>query len=178
VSALKEEISQKRAFSSPEQEAVLNLLRTADCLERALQRKIRPWGITSTQYNVLRILRGAQPRGLTCSAIGDRMITAEPDITRLLGRLKTLKLIRQQRDQRDRRMIWTQISPSGMALLEETDTAVEQYPRFLLGHLTQDQIATLIDLAERARARCGDVQAPVSCDGTGKETCPRPKGMK
>ena len=172
MSALREEIAQRKDFSSPEEEALLNVMRTADCLQRVLQRRIRPWGITSTQYNVLRILRGAQPRGLTCSAIGDRMITAEPDITRLLARLRTLKLIRQQRDKRDRRVVWTQISPSGLALLEETDADVQQFPRELLGHLGEEQIATLIHLLEQARARCGDGHEPVSCDGRHGETCP------
>ena len=172
MSALKDEIAQQRPFSSLEQEALLNLFRTADCLERAGQRRIRTWGITSTQYNVLRILRGAQPQGLTCSAIGDRMITEEPDITRLLARLKGLKLIRQQRDKRDKRVIWTQISPSGLALLIETDPVVENLTKELLGHLGRDQLAMLIQLLERARARCGDRQARVSCDGTGAEPCP------
>ena len=168
---LKNEIAQERPFSSPEEEALLNLLRTADCLERALQRKVRTWGITSTQYNVLRILRGSQPQGLTCSAIGDRMITAEPDITRLLGRLRALKLIRQQRDRRDRRVVWTQISSSGLALLEETDPVVQNFPRELLGHLGPDQLGTFIRLLELARKNCGDTQAPVSCEGA-SQVCP------
>jgi len=173
VSALKNEIAQERPFSSAEEEGLLNLMRTADCLQRAVQRKIRPWGITATQYNVLRILRGAGPRGLTCSAIGDRMITAEPDITRLLARLKALKLIRQQRDKRDKRVIWTQISPEGLALLAESDPTVEQGPTELLGHLDKDQLATLIQLLELARMKCGDTQSPVSCDGAnGAEPCP------
>ena len=85
MASLKHEIAQERPFSSPEEEALLNLMRTADCLQRAFQRVSREWGVTTTQYNVLRILRGSHPQGLTCSAIGDRMITAEPDITRLLG---------------------------------------------------------------------------------------------
>ena len=173
MSPLKDEIAQKRDFSSPEEEAILNLLRTADCLQRAMQHKIRPWGITATQYNVLRILRGAHPQGLTCSAIGDRMITAEPDITRLLARLKALKLIRQQRDKRDRRVLWTQISPAGLALLQETDPTVQHYPLELLGHLAPIQLATLIQLLEQARAKCASPPSPVSCDGTG-ETCPTP----
>lgn len=172
MSILKTEIAQERPFSSPEEEAVLNLLRTADCLQRVLQRKIRTWGITSTQYNVLRILRGSEPRGLTCSAIGDRMITAEPDITRLLRRLRTLKLIRQRRDQRDRRVVWTQISPAGLALLAETDSMIEKLPRDLLGHLGESRLATLVHLLELARAHCGDTQAPVSCNGTAGESCP------
>jgi DNA-binding MarR family transcriptional regulator len=173
VSVLKREIAQERPFSSREEEALLNLLRTADCLERALQRKTRAWGVTSTQYNVLRILRGSQPQGLTCSAIGDRMITAEPDITRLLARLKALKLIRQQRDRRDRRVVWTQISPAGLALLNDTDPEAQQLPVEFLGHLDQDQIATLIHLLELARHKCGDTQQPVSCDGAVRgDSCP------
>ncbi len=109
---------QERPFSSVEEETLLNLLRTADCLQRAFQHKSRDWGVTSTQYNVLRILRGAHPQGLTCTQIGDRMITADPDITRLLARLKALKLIRQQRDRNDRRVVWTQISDQGLELLQ------------------------------------------------------------
>jgi DNA-binding MarR family transcriptional regulator len=166
---LKNEIAQQRPFSGPPEEAVLNLLRTADCLQRAMQRKIRPWGITGTQYNVLRILRGALPQGLTCSAIGDRMITAEPDITRLLGRLKGLKLIRQQRDKRDKRVIWTQISPAGLALLAEIDPVVEQFPKELLRELDEKQLTSLIHLLELARKNCGDPQAPVSCEGKQSE---------
>jgi DNA-binding MarR family transcriptional regulator len=99
------------------------------------------------------------------------MITAEPDITRLLGRLKALKLIRQQRDKRDKRVVWTQISPAGLALLEETDPAVQHFPRELLGHLGKDELSMLIHLLEQARVKCGDLQVPVSCDGAG-EACP------
>ena len=175
VSNLKREIAQQRPFSGPEEEALLNLMRTADCLHRAMQRTTRAWGITSTQYNVLRILRGSQPQGLTCSAIGDRMITAEPDITRLLGRLKAQKLVRQQRDKRDKRVLWTQISPAGLALLAEMDPAVQQGPHDLLGHLTHEELTQLIHLLESARSHCGDQQAPVSCDGASGapgEPCP------
>src|ERR1035438_7059042 len=113
MAGLRLEIVQEPPFFSVEEEALLNLLRTADCLQRALHRKTRDWGVTSTQYNVLRILRGAQPHGLTCSAIGTRMIAAEPDITRLLARLKALKLVRQRRDSHDRRVVWTVISEAG-----------------------------------------------------------------
>jgi hypothetical protein len=85
MASLKSEIAQATPFSSVEEEALLNLMRTSDCLQRAFQQKIRGFGLTSTQYNVLRILRGAQPDGLTCAAIGARMIAIEPDITRLAG---------------------------------------------------------------------------------------------
>ncbi len=168
---LKAEIAQERPFSSPAEEALLNLLRTADCLQRATQRKTRAWGVTSTQYNVLRILRGSQPLGLTCSAIGDRMITAEPDITRLLARLKALKLIRQQRDKRDKRVIWTQISTAGLSLLAEMDSMVREFPEQLLGHLTAEELGNLIRLLELARRNCGNTRASVSCDGKHVPLC-------
>jgi MarR family transcriptional regulator, 2-MHQ and catechol-resistance regulon repressor len=153
MSGLKFEIVQERPFSSAEEEALLNLLRTSDTLQRAFHRRIRKWGVTSTQYNVLRILRGAQPRGLTCAAIGGRMITAEPDITRLLGRLKTLKLIRQHRDRTDRRVVWTQISEAGLELLESMHDVVEQLPQEILGHLSQPDLTEFIRLLELAREK-------------------------
>lgn len=153
MAGLKVEIEQERPFSSAEEEALLNLMRTSDTLQRAFHRKIRKWGITSTQYNVLRILRGAQPRGLTCAAIGNRMITAEPDITRLLGRLKTLKLIRQHRDRNDRRVVWTQISEAGLELLTSMQDVVEQLPREMLGHLSQSDLTEFIRLLELAREK-------------------------
>jgi DNA-binding MarR family transcriptional regulator len=153
MAGLKVEIEQERPFSSTEEEALLNLMRTSDTLQRAFHRKIRKWGITSTQYNVLRILRGAQPRGLTCAAIGNRMITAEPDITRLLGRLKTLKLIRQHRDRNDRRVVWTQISEAGLELLTSMQDVVEQLPREMLGHLSQSDLTEFIRLLELAREK-------------------------
>jgi DNA-binding MarR family transcriptional regulator len=165
MAGLKLEISQEQPFSSPEEEVLLNVLRTSDWLQRAFNRKARDWGVTSTQYNVLRILRGAQPRGLTCSAIGDRMITAEPDITRLLSRLKTLKFVRQQRDPHDRRVVWTRISESGLKLLREMDPVILQAPVELLGHLNRVELAEFIRLLELARERNDHSQSPVSCDG-------------
>lgn len=165
MTGLKHEIAQQLPFTSMEEEALLNILRTADCLHRAFQRKTRDWGVTNTQYNVLRILRGAQPQGLTCTAIGDRMITAVPDITRLLSRLTSLKLIRQQRDRRDRRVVWTQISAAGLELLRQMDPVVQRTPKEMLGHLGEANLVELIRLLELARKNCGDAQAQISCDG-------------
>jgi len=165
MASLKNEIAQERPFSSKEEEALLNLMRTSDCIHRIFQRRTRHWGVTSTQYNVLRILRGSQPQGLTCSAIGDRMITAEPDITRLLARMKVLKLIKQQRDKGDRRVVWTQISAAGLELLGKMDAEITQMPRELVGHLDEKDLDNLIRLLELARKNCMDTQAPVSCSG-------------
>jgi DNA-binding MarR family transcriptional regulator len=159
MAGLKLEIAQERPFASLEEEALLNLLRTSDCLNRAFHLKTRDWGVTSTQYNVLRILRGAQPEGLTCSAIGSRMITAEPDITRLLVRLKALKLIRQRRGSEDRRVVWTVISEAGLELLKEMDPVILRLPVELLGHMEAAQLAELIRLLELARERNEETRA-------------------
>jgi DNA-binding MarR family transcriptional regulator len=158
-SNLKAEIQQNSPFASLEEEAILNLMRTSDCLHRAFQQKTRRWGLTSTQYNVLRILRGAQPGGLTCAAIGARMIAAEPDITRLLARLKSLKLIRQRRGRHDRRVVWTQISGAGLELLRAMDPVVRRFPVELLGHIGEPQLIELIRLLELARKSCAGAHA-------------------
>lgn len=170
MSNLRSEIAQQKPFSSTAEEALLNLLRTTDCLQRAMQRSTRQWHITSTQYNVLRILRGAHPDGLPCSAIGDRMITADPDITRLLARLRALKLIRQKRDQKDRRVLITHISDAGLALLDEMDPTVSQFPTKLLGHLGDHELGELIRLLELARRHC-DERARPTCEGK-DPSCP------
>lgn len=162
---LKLEIAQEAPFHSVEEQALLNLIRTADRLDRRLQQKIKPWGVTATQYNVLRILRGAHPQGLTCSAIGDRMLTAEPDITRLLSRLKALKLIRQHRDRNDRRVLWTQISETGLTLLSDMDPMIQKMPIELLGHLGNADLVELIRLLEIARKSCEERGAQPAGNG-------------
>ncbi len=152
---LKTEIKQGLPFSTLEEEALLNLIRTSDCLQRVFQHKTRDWGLTSTQYNVLRILRGARPDGLPCAAIGDRLIAAEPDITRLLSRLKALKLIKQHRDSNDRRIVMTQITDAGLKLLHEMDPLIRQLPNGLLGHMSAAHLTEMIGLLELARQTCG-----------------------
>jgi DNA-binding MarR family transcriptional regulator len=163
MAQLKLEIIQEPAFFSVEEEAFLNLLRSADCLQRAFHRKTRDWGLTSTQYNVLRILRGAHPNGLTCAAIGTRMIAAEPDITRLLGRLKTQGLIEQKRDELDRRVVWTKIAASGLDLLGRMDPVIERVPIELLGHMSPQELKEMIRLLEVARGPEKDSGCPETC---------------
>ena len=169
LASLKQEIAQQQPFASVEEETLLNLMRTADAVQRVFHVRTRDWGVTSTQYNVLRILRGAHPEGLTCAAIGARMITAEPDITRLLSRLKVLKLIRQRRDRHDRRVVWTQISETGLELLNAMDPQIQKLPIELLGHMSRTELAELIRLLELARKADGD---SVSCDGNEKAQQP------
>lgn len=150
---LREEIGQKRPFRLPEEEVLLNILRTADRLALAIQKKLRPYGITMTQYNVLRILRGAGPDGLSCSTIGNLMVAHDPDITRLLGRLEKMKLIRRRRNKDDRRQVCSQISEKGLECLGELDPVVDQNNRDLLGHLSPHEMQQLISLLEMARDR-------------------------
>ena len=168
---LKLEIIQEKPFSSLGEEAFLNLLRTSDCLNRAFHKKTRDWGVTSTQYNVLRILRGAYPNGLTCSAIGSRMITAEPDITRLLARLKALKLIDQHRDRQDRRVVWTVVSEAGLKLLREMDPVILAVPGEMLGHMGPADLKELIRLLEAARK---ELDEPATACCAPKEEEPPP----
>jgi DNA-binding MarR family transcriptional regulator len=161
MTMLKHEIKQNAPFSGIEEEAILNLFRTSDFFERRLQHETRGWGVTSTQYNVLRILRGAGSQGLPCAAIGERMVTAEPDITRILSRLKARKLIRQHHSHADRRVVFTQISEAGLSLLREMDPLIQRLPGTLLGHMSKTELKELIRLLEHARAE----RARVTCDG-------------
>ena len=135
-------MSQKQTpgFSSPHTELFLRLLRIADQLERAFQQQLRPHALTHPQYNVLRILRGAGPSGLTCSAVGRSMITAVPDITRLLARLQARRLVTQHRDSADRRVVWTRITARGLDLLRSLDSLVEQIPPALLRSLSEREV--------------------------------------
>src|SRR2546421_11590448 len=108
---LAREIHQNRPFSSVEQEVFLNVLRTADVLTTKLEAILKPFGLSPTQYNVLRILRGAGEAGLACGRIAERMITRDPDVTRLLDRLENCGLIRRARQTDDRRVVKGFINP-------------------------------------------------------------------
>jgi DNA-binding MarR family transcriptional regulator len=151
---LREQVRQTRPFQSKEEEALLNLRRTADCVHRAFQQLMRPYGLTETQYNALRILRGAGDCGLRCSEVGDRLVSHDPDITRLLNRLERRELIHRQRDENDRRVVYTVISDAGRELVKELDVIVGQSVRSLLGHLSAAKLHSLIDLLEQARDKC------------------------
>jgi len=165
MASLKVEIEQQRPFASAEEEAFLNLLRSSDCLQREFHRQTRGFGVTSTQYNVLRILRGAGEQGLTCAAIGRRMIAAEPDITRLLSRLKKQGLVRQRRDAKDRRVVWTGITEAGLELLRAMDPTIERIPGQMLGHMDPADLAELNRLLVVARSRLSAEPAP-ECEGS------------
>jgi DNA-binding MarR family transcriptional regulator len=148
---LRQEIKQRHPFQSLEQEALLNLLRTADMLMQRLSAVLKPHGLSHSQYNVLRILRGAGPEGLACREIGERMITRDPDITRLLDRLEARGLVTRTRDQKDRRVVTARITPEGAQLLAQLDEPMGEVDRRSLEHLEEERLRSLIQLLEVAR---------------------------
>ncbi len=152
MGGLRHEIKQRRRFHSAEEEAFLNLQRTADVLARGMEQALKPAGLSHTQYNVLRILRGAGPSGLACREIGARMLTHDPDVTRLLDRLETRGLITRSREKGDRRVITTRITRKGMNILEQLDQPMEQALKGQLGHLRNAQLRRLTELLELVRA--------------------------
>ena len=150
---LREEIHQRKPFTGLEQEAQLSVVRTASLLVDSFERMLRPFGITATQYNVLRILRGAEPEGLCRNELRDRMLTRMPDVTRLLDRMEDAKLVARTRDSEDRRLVSTKITPKGLRLLDELDDAVSEEHMRRFHHLGKAQLKTLIDLLHTVREK-------------------------
>jgi DNA-binding MarR family transcriptional regulator len=143
---------QNKALSSLEEAAFVALLRTADQLQWRAAEMFKRHGLSPTQYNALRILRGAGPEGLACSEVGERMINRDPDITRLLDRLERRGLIQRSREQKDRRVIKVRITPAGLDLLKSLNREVAEFHRQLLGHLGEERLESLVRLLEAARA--------------------------
>jgi DNA-binding MarR family transcriptional regulator len=142
--------SKRGSAPSAEEAAFLELLRTTDMLSRGLVRVLKSEDLSATQYNVLRILRGA-PEGLTCGEIAGRMITRDPDITRLLDRLEKRGLISRSREAQDRRMVMTRITAEGLKLLGRLDEPVQGAHRRQLGHLGKEKLQALSALLHIAR---------------------------
>jgi DNA-binding MarR family transcriptional regulator len=142
-SRLQAEIKQNKPFASLEQEAILGLLRTAAIVDHATDEALRPYGLTGTQFNVLRILKGADPDGLCGKEIGERMINRVPDVPRLLERLEKAELISRLRDREDRREVSARITAKGRQLVDEignVSTPVEKWFR----RLDREQLKALI----------------------------------
>ncbi len=134
-----------------EEEAFVNLQKTADALMQGIAVLLKPAALSATQYNVLRILRGAGKDGLACGEIGARMITRDPDITRLLDRLETRGLVTRARELKDRRVITARITKDGLRMLKELDAPIRRYHESQLGHMGEKKLVELIWLLELAR---------------------------
>ncbi|MFZ0882279.1 MAG: MarR family transcriptional regulator [Candidatus Acidiferrales bacterium] len=141
----------RRPSGSREEATFLDLLRTTDMLSRGLNHILKAEDLSATQYNVLRILRGA-PEGLPCGEIANRMITRDPDVTRLLDRLEKRDLISRSREIKDRRTVMARITPAGLKLLARLDRPVHDGHRKQLGHLGPRQLKTLTGLLQVARS--------------------------
>jgi DNA-binding MarR family transcriptional regulator len=140
-----------RREGSPEEAAYLDLLRTADVLTRGAIGVLKAEELSTTQYNVLRILRGS-PQGLTCGEIASRMITRDPDVTRLLDRMEKRGMISRSRESRDRRLVLARVSPEGLKLVNRLDEPVQKIHRKQLGHMGKDRLRALAELLAAARS--------------------------
>jgi DNA-binding MarR family transcriptional regulator len=141
-----------RRPASAEEAAFLDLQRTCDLLSRRLVQVLKSEELSPTQYNVLRILRGS-PDGLPCGEIANRMITRDPDITRLLDRMEKRGLISRWRETKDRRVVMARITGNGLKVLGRLDEPVENAHREQLGHLGKERLGVLTALLAAARVR-------------------------
>ena len=148
---LKRELRQKRPFSGIQEEAVLALLRTADLVALPIAEVLRDAGLSLSQYNVLRILRGAGDTALPCGEISERMVRRDPDLTRLLDRLEARGLVTRSRGASDRRVVLASITPEGLALIDALDAPMEAKLRERLAHVPATRLRALVDLLEDVR---------------------------
>ncbi len=147
---LQNELKKKRPFDSPEQEALLNILRTNDQFQNRFGRLFREFDLTASQYNVLRILRG-EGKPMPCQEIGERMIQVVPAMTGLLDRLEAQGHLRRQRCTEDRRVVYIELTDSAKDLLRRMDAPVNELHHQLIGHLTPTELKQLSRLLEKAR---------------------------
>jgi DNA-binding MarR family transcriptional regulator len=139
------ELKQSKPFPRRSAEAMASILRTAALLDHQLSEVLKPYGITTTQYNVLRILRGAGPRGLCGREVGERLISAVPDVSRLLDRMEEMGLISRERDPDDRRHVTARLSDKGHGVLEKTTPRLETVEKSRFGQFDSEEVQRLID---------------------------------
>jgi DNA-binding MarR family transcriptional regulator len=153
-------LKEEKTFPKPapllEQEAFMSLQRNADWLMRDLEEILKDETLSPAQYNVLRILRTAGPAGMACHEIGERMITRDPDMTRLLDKLEDRDLIVRARERQDRRVIRIRVSQAGLKLLKDLDEPVRSLHRRQLGHLDEKRLRLLVRLLESVREQVID----------------------
>jgi len=150
-SGIQRELKQTRPFSSKSQEAAVALMRTADLVRRHVSAIVEERGITTQQYNVLRILRGAGPNGLPTLEIAERMIEQTPGITRLIDRLEAKELVTRERCATDRRQVFCRIAAAGLELLTSLDAPLADGEKEALATLGKREVVQLLDLLDRAR---------------------------
>ena len=147
---LRKELGKKGGFDSVAQEATLNILRTSDQLQNRLGRLFREYGLTSSQYNVLRILRG-EGKPMPSLEIASRTIQVVPAITGLIDRLEKQDLVKRERSETDRRVVYVEITPKAVSLLKKIDRPIHKLHEDLLSHLTKKETLEIIRLMEKVR---------------------------
>lgn len=153
--SLKRDIKQKRPFRSLQEEVILSMNRTADQLAGPVSEVLRAANLSLSQYNVLRILRGAGEKALACGEIAERMIRRDPDLTRLLDKLEARGLVTRSRGTSDRRVVRAAIAADGLRLLESLDDLIDTTTRKTLMHMSTDRLKLLSELLDEARASAG-----------------------
>lgn len=149
---LQKELKQQKPFGSLEQEVVLNVMRTAGALRKGIAEVLKPFDLSAPQYNILRILRGATEQdGIPCTEIGDRLVSRDPDVTRLLDRLEVRALVARGRSATDRRVVNARITRKGQDLVNELDGPMANVHASQLGHMKRKDLRALVDLLEEAR---------------------------
>jgi len=149
---LRDELKMTKPFKSVEEEAILSIARTAALIEHAGAEAFKPFNLTITQYNVLRILRGAGNEGLCRNEVGERLVTKVPDVTRLLDRMEAASLIVRARGGQDRRFVATRITEKGLKLLEKIDRELPAIHDRLVGHVSPKRLRELITMLEEVRS--------------------------
>lgn len=151
---LQSELKKRGPFASLEQEAMLNLLRASDQFQNRFGRLFREYGLTSSQYNILRILRG-EGKPMPSLEIADRMIQVVPAITGLIDRLQEAGMVTRRRCETDRRVVYIELTDKARSLLADLDEPVIELHRDLLGHLSRTELKELVQLLEKARVSLG-----------------------
>lgn len=150
ASRLQNELKKKRPFDSLEQEAILSILRASDQFQNRIGRLFREHGLTSSQYNVLRILRG-EGKAMPSLEVADRMIQVVPAITGLIDRLEKQELVVRRRCTEDRRVVYIEITRKALDILKQLDEPLEELHQTLMGHLSNEELQELIRLLEKSR---------------------------
>jgi DNA-binding MarR family transcriptional regulator len=148
---LREELKQTKPFASVEEEVVVEIQRTAQVVMRWCVEALKPSGLTPQQFNVLRILRGASPNPLSASQICERMVTYDPDLTRLLDRLEAAGMIRKERDAADRRVVNVHVTEAGRETVERATLAARARIAEALRGIGENRLGELADLLELVR---------------------------
>ena len=136
-------------------EVFLNLLRTCQRLCEQFDALFKAHGLTNSQYDALRILRG-HDEPMPAGAVAREMVKREPDITRLLCRLEDAGYVSRDRCSVDKRVVLTHLTPEGAAVLAQLDDPVRSLHREQLAHMSQEDLRTLSNLLERAREKASE----------------------